>query len=88
MMTRTRTALLLLALALLAAVAQAFLPLAPTMRVGANTNAQRSKSVGILNSMRENINSQPNPNQVRVWARDGWAGLDWGGAGRTGSNGF
>lgn len=65
-MTRNVTLFLLIALALLAAVTQAFLPLAPSMRVGSRTNPQRSKSIGILNSMRENMNSQPNPNQVRL----------------------
>lgn len=65
-MTHTRSFLLLLGLGLLATMTQAFLPLPLSMKVGSSTNPQRSKSVGILNSMRENINSQPNPNQVRV----------------------
>lgn len=66
-MTRNGTLFLLIGLALLAAITQAFLPLAPSMRVGSRSNTQRSKSIGILNSMRENMNSQPNPNQVRLW---------------------
>jgi hypothetical protein len=59
-----RTLCLLITLGLLATLTQAFLPLPLSMRVGRTSNPQRSKSVGILNSMRENINSQANPTQV------------------------
>ena len=77
---RTRAAvLLLLGLGLLAScLTQAFLvPMPLSMRVGRSTNTQRSKSVGILNSMRENINSQANPNQVGgCGGMSGWLWID------------
>ena len=53
--------------ALAVEMAVAFLPFArytPHMKVGKNTNPGRSRSIGILNSMRENMASNTNPTQV------------------------
>lgn len=34
------------------------------MKVGQSSSTGRSKSIGIINSMRENIEGEPNPTQV------------------------
>ncbi|GAB5033527.1 rna recognition motif domain containing protein [Nannochloropsis oceanica] len=48
----------------------AFLPMPcrmPTnMKVGQSSSTGRSKSIGIINSMRENIEGEPNPTQIMV----------------------
>lgn len=68
-MFKIRSTLLLVGVLALASV-HAFLPPAPrastTMKVGQSSNTQRGKSVGIINSMRENVESQANPTQVRT----------------------
>lgn len=64
MFNNKKTFILLL---LVASFAHAFLPFRPptTMKVGQSKNTQRGKSVGIINSMRENIANNDNPTQVR-----------------------
>jgi len=66
----------------------AFLPMPcrmPTnMKVGQSSSTGRSKSIGIINSMRENIEGEANPTQVCiVFGRGGW----WGGGGGEGEQG-
>jgi len=54
----------------------AFLPMPcrmPTnMKVGQSSSTGRSKSIGIINSMRENIEGEANPTQVCLVFGRGW----------------